>query len=493
MVSIAPRALYTPQSPRREYAGYIRLTIGVWLVVFIVGFLIAIGSSNSLLTFACITVVPIMAVLVWRIGEPPVVFAALFAQWLQVSVGAFRATADGVTLENLFGTPGASYATWLSLGGLLILAFGIRLANLNRRPMDIEALRNELRTFRYSRIVVAYIIAQSTNLSLQGIIWLVPGLSQALLAATQLRWLFYFLLVVTTLVQKRSYTYLVMATAFEIGLGFTSFFSDFRYVFFVLAVSYLTVQTRMTARMVSTLGGLFCVLLFLAVIWSAVKNDYRVYQNQGSGAQYSTFGTFDKLDALGQLVSQIDSRRFLLGFDALAQRVEYTRFFGFVTENVPGYLPYDDGEIWGEAIYHVVTPRLFYPDKAELRADIFNTIRYTGLQFAGGVGDTEIPLGYMAESYIDFGPILMFVPVFLLGLLLGYEYRFFATRRTGLVFSYGLTAVVFILSTSFEETAAKILGGNLTIFIVSWLAWRFAVPVIQPWLVGYRRPVVWSH
>jgi hypothetical protein len=249
----------------------------------------------------------------------------------------------------------------------------------------------------------------------------------------------------------------------------------------------------MTARMVSSLASLFCVLLFLAVIWSSVKNDYRAYQNQGTGAQYSTFGALDKLEALGQLISQIDYQRLLLGFDTLAERVEYTKYFGFVTENVPGYLPYDDGEIWEGAIYHVITPRLLFPDKAELTADIFNTIRYTGLEFAGGVGDTEIPLGYMAESYIDFGPVLMFVPIFLLGLLLGYEYRFFATRRTKLVFAYGLTPVVFILSTSYEETAAKILGGNLTVFIVSYLAWRFAVPFIQPWLADYRRRVVWSH
>src|SRR4029077_17601492 len=161
------------------------------------------------------------------------------------------------------------------------------------------------------------------------------------------------------------------------------------------------------------------------------------------------------------------SPRFLSGVDTLARRAEYTQFFGFVTENVPTYIPYDDGGIWGGAVYHVITPRLFYPDKAEIAADIENTKLYTGLKFSGSGIATEIPLGYMAESYIDFGPIGMFVPIFLLGLLLGYEYRYFASRRSYLVFAYGLTPVVFQVATSYEETAIKILGGNLTVFIVA--------------------------
>jgi isopentenyl phosphate kinase len=81
----------------------------------------------------------------------------------------------------------------------------------------------------------------------------------------------------------------------------------------------------------------------------------------------------------------------------------------------------------------------------------------------------------------------MFVPIFLLGLLVGFEYRYFATRRFSLVFAYGLLPVVFGTVIAYEETAIKILGGNLIVFIVSFLACKFAVPLIQPWLTGHRR------
>jgi hypothetical protein len=487
MVLVGSRTLHEASPRRIQYGGYVRIPILVWGLVFLVALLIALPSQDPLLTFACISVPPLLATLVWREGEPPVAFAALMAQWLQVSVGPIRATANGVELNTLFHTAGANFANWLSLAGLLTLALGVRVANFNRRPMDVGALHAELRSFRYSRVLIAYCIAQVANITCQGLIWIVPGLTQALLAATNLRWLFYFILTVTTLVQKRGYGYLAAATLFEVIFGLTSFFSDFKTVFFVFAVSYLMVQRRINFKMAMSLAVLFSVLFYMAVVWSAVKMDYRAYQNQGSGTQTSVMGAYDKLDRLVQLIGNVDERRFWKGFDVLTQRIEYTRFFGYVTENVPTFLPYDDGEIWGGAVYHVITPRLLFPDKAALTGDIDNTIRYTGLTFAGGGQETEIPLGYMAESYIDFGPVGMFVPIFLLGLLTGFEYRYFATRRSSLVFAYGLLPVVFGTIISYEETAIKILGGNLIVFMVSFLACNFAVPAIQPWLTGSRR------
>jgi hypothetical protein len=484
MVLIGMKPFYEAR-PRIQYRAYIRLPLAAWTVIFLVASLTAFFSFDPLLTFACIVALPILAILVWREGEPPVAYAAVLAQWLQVATGPLHATTNGMELNDLFQTPGANYATWLSLAGLLALALGIRLANLNRPPMDTRALHAELRSYRYSRVLAAYCIAQCANLTFDGMIFSFPGLAQAFLAVSQLRWVFFFILAVTTLVQNRGYGFLIAATAFEILLGFTSFFADFRVVFFVLAVSYLMVRPRISARMIASVGTLSCLLLSLAAIWSVVKSDYRSFQNRGTGVQASMVDAWDKIDKLSELVGDIDTERFLGGFDTLAKRVEYTQFFGFVTQNVPTYIPYDDGGLWGAAIYHVITPRLFFPDKAELTADKDNTIRYTGLRFAGSGPNTEIPLGYMSESYIDFGPIGMFVPIFLLGLLFGYEYRYFASRRFYLVFAYGLTPVVFQVATSYEETVIKTLGGNLTVFIVAYLAYRFAVPYVQPWLT-YR-------
>jgi len=486
MVLVGSRTLREVPRRRIQYGGYIRIPFAVWGVVFLVAFLISLSSSDALLTFACIATVPVLATLVWRAGEPPVPFAALMMQWLQVSAGTFRATITGAKLNDLFHTAGADYATWLSLTGLLVLALGIRLANLYRPPIDPGALYAEIRSFRYSRVFATYCLAQLGNFFLQAIIWSFPGLSQALLAASQLRWLFYFTLVATTLVQKRGYGYLAAATVFEIILGFTSFFADFREVFFVLAVAYLMVQPRMNVKMVATVTTLLCILLYMAVIWSSVKMDYRDFQNQGTGAQVSLVGTQDKLEKLVELIGNVDSQRFLDGIDKLAERIEYTRFFGYVTENVPRYIPYDDGAIWEAAVYHVLTPRLLFADKAELTADIENTIRYTGIAFSGGGVDTEIPLGYMAESYIGFGPIFMFVPILLLGLLFGAQYRYLATLRHYKLFAYAAMPVILMPATEYGLTAVKILGGSLTVFPVTYIVLKLFMPSVQSFILSKR-------
>ena len=68
------------------------------------------------------------AQLLWRPGEPPILFAAFFIQWLQISLSLFRASFYGVELhELLLGSNGIVAATWLSLFGLMALAVGIRL------------------------------------------------------------------------------------------------------------------------------------------------------------------------------------------------------------------------------------------------------------------------------------------------------------------------------------------------------------------------------
>src|SRR5205814_3724135 len=88
-------------------------------------------------------------------------------------------------------------------------------------------------------------------------------------------------------------------------------------------------------------------------------------------------------------------------------------------------MPYENGRLWFDAVKHVFTPRAFFPGKGIID-DSARTTYYTGVLVAGLEQGTSISIGYMGESYIDFGPIGMFVPIFFLGLLYGYIYRLFA-------------------------------------------------------------------
>jgi hypothetical protein len=116
---------------------------------------------------------------------------------------------------------------------------------------------------------------------------------------------------------------------------------------------------------------------------------------------------------------------------------------------------------------------------------VLTTQRYSGINLTWQTNDTtEIPLGYMAESYIDFGPAGMFVPIFLLGLLFGAQYRYLITPPRYLLFAYGAAPVILMPMAQYGWSAAKILGGNITSFAAFFVAMLLVVPRIHGWIQG---------
>jgi hypothetical protein len=92
---------------------------------------------------------------------------------------------------------------------------------------------------------------------------------------------------------------------------------------------------------------------------------------------------------------------------------------------VPKILPHTDGALFMAALTHVVTPRIFFPDKGELVSDSDMVRKYSGVAVAGRETNTSIAFGYAAESYIDFGVPLMFAPVLAFGVFVGFCYATF--------------------------------------------------------------------
>ena len=477
---------------RKLNLGYLRFGPQTWAIgVLAVGLLSALVAA-PLLTAACILVLPVGATLLWREGEPPILFAVFFMQWLQVSTGVFQADFAGLSVEDSFGVPGVVTATWLSLLGLLVLAAGIRLALRSIGPSQFATLLAEVHRYRLRRVEQAYLGAILAALALGFFVWIIPGLSQLLLALTSLRWVFFFVLVVTVMVKRRGYSVLALAFGFELLDGFTSFFSDYKTVFFIFALAFFTARPRVTGRMIVYAFSILGVVLTLSAFWSVVKMDYRDYVSGGTGQQVVLVSPLEQLDKLGELVGNAGFAALPEGFERLTDRVQYTEYFGRVVDRIPSRYPHEDGMLWGAALRHVLMPRLLFPDKAALTADVLNTERYTGLNMIEQQGrDTEVPLGYMAESYIDFGKFGMFIPIGLLGLLYGLMYRYFVSRPRYLLFAYGAAAAMLRVAGSYETTAVKLLGGGLTAFAAMYLAFRFMVPKVHRWLtLTARRPIV---
>ena len=164
-------------------------------------------------------------------------------------------------------------------------------------------------------------------------------------------------------------------------------------------------------------------------------------------------------------------------------RVSYVQFFALTLKNVPGEVPYENGTLWLGAIKHVLTPRVFFPSKAATD-DSARTSFYTGLDVAGAEQGASIGIGYFGESYIDFGPVFMFVPILLIGVWYGLMYRLFVIRSRYKLLGGAIITSILIFNGSVIETAnEKVLGGGLIVLIFMSLFYLMAAPTAMRWLL----------
>ena len=163
----------------------------------------AISSTDPLLVFTTMAVLLIGAKLVWRVGEPPILFGVFFLQWTQVSLLVLQAAIAGVPMTDYFFVPGIVTATWLSLAGLIALAAGMRLA-LGKAITSQPYSQFQAEVWQYSpkRAFMAYLMAQVVLIGLDSVTWMYSGLSQALFALSGFKWAFFFALAVIVMISK---------------------------------------------------------------------------------------------------------------------------------------------------------------------------------------------------------------------------------------------------------------------------------------------------
>jgi hypothetical protein len=268
----------------------------------------------------------------------------------------------------------------------------------------------------------------------------------------------------------------------EVVVGFSGFFSGFKQVFFVLAVAYLAIGLRVSGRRIAFLSATGTTVIALAIVWMTVREDYRYFINAGTGAQVVKRTMESRFNKLTELISEADSENYLKGAERLVERIAYVDMFAYVLKRVPASIPHENGRLWGRAVRHVLMPRVLFPEKARLKSDSELTMRYTGLMLASEGQGTSISMGYMAESYIDFGPLGMYVPIFMLGLLWGGMYRYFLSSGSPRIVGHAVAVTVLINANQFEMQSTKLMGGMLMSFLVMALLLMVVVPHLRAWI-----------
>ena len=277
-----------------------------WAAPIVVALAFSAWAPNARLTAAALVTLLAIVPLTWRPGEPPVLLFAVSYQWIQVATKVFHANVLGIQVGSMMAFGQTDLAIWLSFVGLLALAVGMRLGLAGLPAVDLRATAVEIDALSLDRLWLAYAIAFIGKEGIRLVAWLVPGLTQALLAFGDLRWFFFFLCAYGALAQRRRYAMLTFAVALEVVFGFTGFFSAFKEVFFVLLIAYLTVRPKFGMRNAATVGVFIGAVVALGALWMTVRGDYRTYVSRGERAQVVHIDFLDRLDRMREMLMGVD-------------------------------------------------------------------------------------------------------------------------------------------------------------------------------------------
>lgn len=438
-------------------------------------------TANPFLTAASVLALPLFATLLWRPGETPVLLFAVGFQWVQVTAKVFHANVIGVPITQLAFTASVVDAVWLSLTGLVVLAVGMRLGLRLLREATAKRARVEADALSVDRAFLLYVVCYVLAVVVEGAVGIRGSLSQAGAGVQAVHWVAFFIFAYLALEQQKRLLLLAAVVGFEFisGIGF---FSGFKTVLFVSLITYFTARPALRPSAVFSGAALVGLLLLVGVAWTVVKPEYREFLNQGSGQQETVVSQDEAMDMLVRLVSDLTVDDLAYGLDPLFRRVAYVDYFSLTLDYVPAVVPHEGGELWAGAVRHVLQPRLLFPNKPVLPSDSDRTAYYTGARIADE--GTSISIGYMGESYIDFGRIGMFVPVLLIGLLWGLIYAYFVRNARSALVGYAFATALLVEAYQFEMVGTKLLGGILAKFVVLALLLRFLESRIWSWLGG---------
>jgi len=450
-----------------------------------VGMLTVVGALVSPAPGVVLTsgiVLSFTVVWLWRPGAPPILLVPILLQFIEVALKPM-ASISGNSLQDLseFGA-NLEPAALFGLVAMAALALGLRIGAGKGPTSSNEAA---FKDWPFRRILGLALGAIAVGHALD--MFAVGGARQIILAFSGIKLAGLFVLAYSTLHFRRGYLWLAAIVAIELALGMSGFFSDFRLVLFVLIGAMMTSHWILSGRGIVLLTMGAALTLLLAAFWSDVKSDYRNFLNQGSGQQEIRQPLEERLAYLGNQAVEFDARKLVNGLDLLFNRLSYIDFLAATMQRVPDVLPHEHGAHLGQAVLHLLTPRILFPDKPDVPDDTVVTAYYTALPAAVfAEPGTSISIGYLGELYIDFGVEGALLATFLLGLISGRGYRVIRDYpRTPAFVNYGLCMMFALAFTSFGTALIKLIGGLVMALAAAFLLQRYVWPVLLS--LGFMR------
>ena len=407
----------------------------------------------------------------WRylrvgIGSPVLALAFTF-QWVQVMAGVYY---HAVTRSPLPAMDLLDYRPMLLIGlgclvALLIgLVLGIRWAG-GAVSADAVPESAAAPAIGWRPLIALYAISVVGTGTLQELAWEIPAFTQGILALSYARLALLFLIMRRLCRPRVRWGVIGMLLALEVALGFTGYFAGFREPLMMAAMALIGVFDPRRPRHWAVMGALAAAMLVTGVLWMGIRGEYR----QDLDTDAFTASREARLQRVAGLASRWATRdpaEIASDIEAFVDRLWAVYYPALAVQRVPEVLPHENGAILGAAVKHLFTPRLLFPDKPELESDSELVRKYSGVPVAGPEQNTSIAFGYAAESYVDFGVPVMWVPVLLYGLLMGMAYavlpRLIKSRELGVA---AVTVIFWLSLHLFERSWVRTLGGTVTLLV----------------------------
>jgi hypothetical protein len=453
-----------------------------------VGVCLATLTPNPELTVAAVMSLAMIVLLLRRRSEPAALLFIFGMQWLQGSLKVFHADVLGIELWKMVDAHNVEAAVYLTLAWTVCIAIGARIAITIFKRYSVQQLpSSDVTTESLFLLYGAWSVAEIALHSIAP-----ASTRQLLLAFANLRFAVVFAIFVVALKTRRGLPLMWVTFGIEMAIGALSFFSDFKVPLFLLVLAAISSGKKLRPRQSILALVAAMVTLYLGVVWSAIKLEYRDRLNGGTGAQVVAIDRHDQIGELVGLFENVDSGVLSAGRDALMERIAYVDYFAYTIDYVPAVKPHEGGKLWLDAVLHILTPRMLFPEKAELRSDTEVTAIYTGLDLYRTNRETSISMGLPAITYVDFGSPMMLLVAILVGLLHGATYSYFWSRGPSHALAQGFATVVVIGHTTIEPSAEKLLGGEVTMFVVAFAVWK-SMPTLMKLVNGLARIMTGSR
>ena len=220
------------------------------------------------------------------------------------------------------------------------------------------------------------------------------------------------------------------------------------------------------------------IVLLFYLFFQVGKNDFRkVYwleNEEGGRVERVTFWTQASLEKWSEAISNPNAENIRNVINPSVSRVSLLTQTANVIDQTPSVVPYQYGRLYS---YMVVTwiPRFLWPEKPSVNeANQFYQVAY-GLTAEEELAGVSIAVGYLAESFINFGWFGVVAVMFTIGVFFDFYQKTFVAVAGGVLMN-GLGLVLLPQLVSLEFQMAQYLSGIAQTVIVTLIV---MLPVIR--------------